>query len=372
MSARLLLSALVGLLLGGCSIQAITGDETRSDRAATQEDPRTPIILPTPTALPVASELADTIEAVLPAVVNIRVESLSFDPLSGAQTVRGQGSGVVIDPAGLILTNAHVVQDSTKVTVVFNDEHGRMDGEVLGVAPERDLAVVQVEADDLTSVELGRSSGLRLGHEVVAIGFPLGLGGPTVTKGIVSALDRNIDVNGGAQERLEGLIQTDAAINPGNSGGPLVDLGGRLVGINTAAAQAGSAENVGFAIPVDAAVPVAQEILSEPPERRAWLGVQIQSIESSAAASQVGLDPDARGALIVGLFPDGAAAAAGIEEGDLIVELGDVEIGSADDLTEALTRFDPGDRVEVLVRRGGQDVALEAQLDQRPSSIPVP
>lgn len=371
MLKKLLLGGFALLLVtSACSIEAVTGDAPNTQASDVQARPT--LDIPDVAASPLGTELADTIETVLPAVVNIRVESVSFDPLSGAQTVRGQGSGVVIDEEGLILTNAHVVQDATKVTVVFNDDHGRMDGEVVGVAPEKDVAVVQVDADDLHAIGLGRSSDLRLGNEVVAIGFPLGLGGPTVTKGIVSALDRNIDIASGGPGTLEGLIQTDAAINPGNSGGALIDLGGRLVGINTAAAQAGSAENVGFAIPVDAALPIAKEILSEPPEKRAWLGVQIQSIESSAAAAQAGFDPASRGALVVGLFPDEAALEAGMEEGDLIVQVGDLEVRSAEDLTQALTEFDPGDEVIVEVIRGEETLELEVTLDQRPASIPVP
>lgn len=364
----------LSLVLSGCAIETLTGPEDGSGTPSGSEspEPRATLALPEAVSAPPDSGLADTIENVLPSVVNIRVESLSFDPLSGSRTVRGQGSGVVIDGSGLILTNAHVIQDASRVTVVFNDGHGRMEGEVLGVAPEKDIAVVEVDADDLSPLRIGRSSALRLGHEVVAIGFPLGLGGASVTKGIVSALDRNIEVSEGVQRSLEGLIQTDAAINPGNSGGPLIDLNGRLVGINTAAAQAGAAENVGFAIPVDSAFPIAQEIISEPPEERAWLGVQIRSIESSAAAAQVDLDPDARGALIVGLFPDGAAIEAGAEEGDLIVEVGDIEVRSAEDLTQALTEFDPGDRVDMVVLRPDGTSTLEVVLSQRPATFPVP
>ena len=357
------------LTAASCSLEAVSDvaedEEPRAVASAldvTQSDQPPP-----------PSELADVIDKVLPKVVNIRVEALQFDPLTGPETVQGQGSGVIIDDSGIIITNAHVVQDSTEVTVVFNDDHGRMEGRVLGVAPEKDVAVVKVDADDLDAVEIGKSSSLRLGHDVIALGFPLGLGGPTVTKGIVSALDRNISVNGGPSSgRLEGLIQTDAAINPGNSGGALIDESGRLVGINTAAAQAGAAENVGFAIPIDGAIPIAEEIVSEPPEKRAWLGVQIRSVESAATAAQLELDPDTRGALVSGVFPDSAAEAAGIEQGDVIVMIDDIEVRSAEDLTKALTEFDPDQSVDVVVLRDGQETTLEAELDQRPASIPVP
>jgi S1-C subfamily serine protease len=368
----LLLLTALALVASSCSLEAISEVGEEDPRGDRKENP--PVEFNQSDEPASGSDLADVIDEVLPSVVNIRVESLQFDPLTGPQEVQGQGSGVVIEEEGIIITNAHVVQDSTEVSVVFNDEHGRMEGKVLGVAPEKDIAVVRVEAGDLEAIQLGKSESLRLGDDVVALGFPLGLGGPTVTKGIVSALDRNIDVNGGGggSARLEKLIQTDAAINPGNSGGALIDVSGRLIGINTAAAQAGAAENIGFAIPVDAALPIAEEIINEPPEERAWLGVQIQSIESSAVASQTGLDPDARGALVIGVFPDSAAGTAGIEEGDLIVEVGDRDVRSADDLTAALTKFDPRETIDVVVVRDGEEVTLEAELDQRPASIPVP
>ena len=324
------------------------------------------------------SPLADVIDEVLPAVVNIRASTVQFDPLGNPDEVGGQGSGVVIASEGIILTNNHVVSGATEVDVIFNDEEiGRLEGTVLGTFPERDIAVVQVDSEDpLPSVEIGDSGSLRLGDDVIAIGFPLGLGGPTVTKGIVSAVDRNIELGsegvGNEPAELEGLLQTDAAINPGNSGGALIDTAGQLVGINTAAARAGSAENIGFAIPIDAAIPVAEEILAEPPEQRAWLGISVQSVASSAVAQQLGLDPDARGAFVGGVFPGSPAEEAGMEQGDLIIDVGGEEVDSGDALTEALTRFDPGEIVDVVVIRDGEEEAFEVELGQRPVTIEPP
>ena len=221
----------------------------------------------------------------LPGVVNVR--TLGFD---GS---KGEASGVVIDRRGVILTNNHVVQGARTVTIFFNDgRHTQpVHGTVIGTAAERDLAIIRVRLDDLVPVPLGRSSKLRLGDGVLAIGFPLDLGGgPTVTQGIVSGLDRTFQPDGGAS--LEGLLQTDAAINPGNSGGALVDSAGRLVGINTVAVRAGSAENVGFAIAIDEARPVIDEIRSKPADQRAWIGVTFDSIDTAAAAVQLGLPPE--------------------------------------------------------------------------------
>jgi S1-C subfamily serine protease len=370
----LALSIVSAVALAACSLEDVgLGEGTETPRSAPSVDIGDVSGQEAP-----HSELADVIDDVLPAVVNIRASTVQFDPLGNPDEIGGQGSGVVIDGAGIILTNNHVVAGATEVDVVFNDEEiGKLEGTVLGTVPEKDIAVVQVEAEEeLPSVAIGNSDSLRLGDDVLAIGFPLGLGGPTVTKGIVSAIDRNIEVGGEASgdlpSELEGLLQTDAAINPGNSGGALIDSAGQLVGINTAAARAGSAENIGFAIPIDAAIPVAQEILDEPPEKRAWLGISVQSVGSSAVAQQLGLDPDARGALVAGVFPGSPAEDAGMEQGDLIVDVGGEEVDSGDALTEALTRFDPGEIIEVTVIRDGDSRAIEVELGQRPVTIDPP
>ncbi|MEA2452433.1 MAG: hypothetical protein QOG04_1143 [Actinomycetota bacterium] len=346
------------VILGACTIEAVT--DTKSTGAAT--DSSQVSLTQSDLAAP-RSPLADVIAEDLPSVVNVKVTSVNTSGLG-----QGEGSGVVIDKAGVILTNFHVVRGAVDVEVVFNDDHGRMAGRVIGGIPERDLAVIKVEANDLDPIEIGKSSNLQLGDDVVAIGFPLGLGGsPTVTKGIVSALDRSIDA-GENNLHLEGLLQTDAAINPGNSGGALIDRAGRLVGINTAAATAAAAENIGFAIAIDEALPVIREILAEPPEDRAWLGVSIASVGSSSDAAQLGLDPDVRGALITLLFPGNPAKEAGLKEGDVIVGLGGETVASAQDLTEALAKFDPGDDVEVVIVNRTGTRTLNVTLTQRPPS----
>ena len=343
----------IAVMLGGCSLEAARDaavDEVASEQLdLTQSD-----------APPPRSPVAEVVAEALPSVVNVKVTSVNDVGLG-----RGEGSGVVIDRRGVILTNFHVVSGAVNVDVVFNDDHGRMSGRVIGGIPERDLAVIRVDADDLDPIEMGRSSNLRLGDDVIAIGFPLGLGGPTVTKGIVSALDRNIDAGTEGLE-LQGLLQTDAAINPGNSGGALIDRAGRLVGINTAAATASAAENIGFAIAIDEALPVIEEILSEPPEERAWLGVSIASVDSSSDAAQLGLDLDVRGAAITLIFPNNPAEEAGLGEGDVIVRVGDEVVASAEDLTSALAGFDPGDKVEVVVVNQEGTKTVEVTLAQRP------
>jgi S1-C subfamily serine protease len=216
-------------------------------------------------------------------------------------------------------------------------------------------------------VPLGRSSRLRLGDGVLAIGFPLGLtGGPTVTQGIVSGLHRTVHADGGPS--LEGLLQTDAAINPGNSGGALVDVGGRLIGINTVAAR--SAENVGFAISIDEARPVINEIRTKPADQRAWVGATFDSIDSSAAAVQIGLSPEVRGAAAIAVFADSPASKAGLKEGDVVVSIDGVPVRSTDGISKALANHKPGDSVVLDVVDASGPRRVTVTLAKRPATAP--
>ena len=317
--------------------------------------------------LPPESQTAEVVETILPSVVNVRVTALQPDLITGdVREGRGQGSGVVIDRRGVIVTNNHVVQTATDVTVILNDGR-RLEGTVVDTDPEHDLAVVRVDADDLTPIEFGRSESLRLGDEVIAVGFPLGLvGGPSVTKGIVSALDRTITVDDGGD--LSGLIQTDAAINPGNSGGALVDLNGRLVGINTAAAGAASAENVGFAINIDSAIPIIKEILTTPPEQRAWMGVILGDL-SAPQASELELPADTSGALIEQVISGSPAEDAGLEAESVITAVDGQEVGSSAELIEVLTGYKPEDVVELQVVDVDGEETIEVTLEVRPPAF---
>ncbi|MDQ4065063.1 MAG: trypsin-like peptidase domain-containing protein [Actinomycetota bacterium] len=357
MTQRSLVFVALLLVVPACSLEALSTAVDQTTNGSAQPS----IDIERSDVPPPRSPIAEVVEAALPSVVNVEVQTGAGE---------GEGSGVVIDESGIILTNFHVVECSLDVAVRFNDgEHGRLDGQVIGGIPTRDIAVVRVDANDLTPIEIGSSSNLRLGDDVLAIGFPLGLGdSPTVTRGIVSALDRRIQAGNAAGDarELEGLLQTDAAINPGNSGGALIDRAGRLVGINTAAAQAGQAENIGFAIAIDEALPLVEEILSEPPERRAWLGISVDPVETAFEAAELGLDPDVRGAGIAAMFPRDPAAEAGLEVGEVIVEIEGRPIRSGDDLTESLTEFDPGDRVDVVVATPDGSRTVTVELGRRP------
>lgn len=355
---RTIVSALIGLvLLSGCSMESFSD----ADRAADPQ--RSPVVQATDE--PPHSELSDVVAEVLPSVVNVKVESVSLSETSQPLEGSGEGSGVVIDESGIILTNFHVVAGAVSVRVVFTDDREPLEGQVIGGDPERDLAVIQVEADDLDAIPVGNSERMRLGDGVVAIGFPLGLGGPTVTSGILSGTDRRIQAQASfGIEELVGLLQTDAAINPGNSGGPLVDLRGRLVGINTAVA--GSAENIGFAIAIDEALPVVNEILTEPADRQAWLGVQLANITSPVIADELGVPADLQGALVFAIIPGSPAAGADLAEGDVVVAIDGEPVTSREELIAALAEMDPGTRAELTVVSAEGEREVSVELAQRP------
>ena len=333
---RLALAAVVAAAaLTGCS----GGDEDATP-ATTAADTVTVTEPSRDETGPPPASLADAVERVLPSVVNVRTTTFGGG--------KGDGSGVVLDRRGIIVTNNHVVEGTTSVNVVFNDQRHRrpLAGTVIGTEPARDLAVIRVAADDLVPLRLGRSSALRLGDAVFAVGFPLGLGGPTVTSGIVSGLDRTIE---GPNGELTGLLQTDAAINPGNSGGALVDRFGRLVGINTAVVRIEEAQNIGFAIAIDGALPVITRIRQAPPASRAWLGIAYGSVDTDAAAVQLGLDQSVRGAVVTIVHPGGPGEEAELAVGDVIVAAGDRRVESAAALTEILAQRKPGDELELEV-----------------------
>jgi S1-C subfamily serine protease len=208
-----------------------------------------------------STALPDVIATAMDSVVAVRSVTTVTDPFGRSASRESLGSGVIVAD-GIVVTNAHVVEGASEVTVSFGDEGAEVAAVVLGTDESHDLAVLSVDTGDHPAISIGSSSGLELGDTVVALGYPLGLGS-TATAGIVSGLNRTIDVSNGSPldvTHLEGLLQTDAAINPGNSGGPLIDASGRLVGINTAGASASSAENIGFAIAVDQALPIVEQL----------------------------------------------------------------------------------------------------------------
>ena len=287
------------------------------------------------------NSVADVVAAVAPAVVSIQVE--------GSRGV-GAGSGVILSTDGEVLTNAHVVEGATTIRVLVEGESEPRTARVVGSDPSADLALLSLDGPDgLATVVLADPFDVAVGDDVVAIGNALGLqGGPTVTRGIVSALDRSLEIPAGT---LSGLIQTDASISSGNSGGPLVNVDGEVIGINTAVAAATgrgtSAENIGFAIAIDRIEPVLDAL------RGAAGG---SATGTTPRLGVRGVDPTdgTRGALVIAVSPGSPAATAGLEIGDVIVKVGETVVVDGPSLEGAVRSHRPGELVEVVVLRNGR------------------
>jgi serine protease Do len=278
------------------------------------------------------------------------------------ETQQGAGTGFIISSDGKIVTNDHVVDGAQQVQVTLADGTTKS-AKVLGADPGSDLAVLKIDGSNLPTVKLGNSNDVAVGDPVVATGNALALqGGPTVTEGIVSALNRTISEENGV--RLQHVIQTDAAINPGNSGGPLVDDQGRVIGINTAVA--GQAQNIGFAIPIDQAKQVVDELENGQTPAHPFLGVDAVDM-TGALEHQLGLSVD-HGALVVAVEPGSGAADAGIQQGNVILKVGSHDVDNADDLSSAIADTSPGDHVDVVLQRGDQQTTATVTIDQRPAS----
>ena len=265
---------------------------------------------------------------------------------------QGAGSGVIINPDGYIMTNNHVVDDADEngVEVVLGDKR-RMKAKVIGTDPTTDLAIIKVDGRDLPTAAFGNSDGLEVGEWVVAIGNPLGLQS-TVTAGIISALGRNIGIIGD-KYGIENFIQTDAAINPGNSGGPLVNLNGEVIGINAAIATTNARyQGYGFAIPINLARGVAEDIIKGGKVRRGYIGVSIGPIDETTAKA-LGL-PKAEGVIVQSTEPDGAAEAGGIKERDVILSVDGKEMSAPNELQSYIASKHPGEEVTLKVFRDGQ------------------
>jgi serine protease Do len=273
----------------------------------------------------------------------------------------GSGSGFIISPDGYVLTNNHVVESATRVTVTLQDRR-QFDATVIGRDPNTDVAVLKVDATGLPTVAIGSSDELEVGDWVLALGYPLSLG-ETVTAGIVSAKGRSIGImqsNQGAAAPLEHFIQTDAAINPGNSGGPLVNLRGEVVGINTAiASPTGTYAGYGFAVPISLAKRVADDLIRYGAVNRPRLGVEIKNVEP--ADIDVFRLADANGAVVARL-QEGAAKAAGIQLGDVIVAVDGAPIRDTGELMERVALRQPGERVVLDVVRYGERKRMTVTL----------
>ncbi|HMP10411.1 trypsin-like peptidase domain-containing protein [Hydrogenophaga sp.] len=276
-----------------------------------------------------------------------------FGDQGRSQPQSGLGSGVIVSPAGYILTNNHVIEEADEIEVVLNDGRKAI-AQVIGTDPETDLAILKIGLTGLPVITLGNSDALAIGDPVLAIGNPFGVG-QTVTSGIVSALGRTqLGIN-----TFENFIQTDAAINPGNSGGALVDVQGHLMGINTAIySRSGGSMGIGFAIPTSTARNVLEAIVRDGQVTRGWIGVEPQDLTPEMAES-FGI-PGTQGVIITGVLQNGPAAQAGIRPGDVITRVAGREVANVAELLSAVAALTPGTRttLDVLRRDGSSSVEV--------------
>ncbi len=275
----------------------------------------------------------------------------------------GSGSGVIISKDGYIVTNNHVVKGAGEhgIKVVLTDKR-EFEGKVVGLDENTDLAVIKIEANDLPVMSMGNSDNLQVGEWVLAIGNPLGLN-YTVTAGIVSAMGRNIGINGGGYA-IENFIQTDAAINPGNSGGALVDVNGQLIGINSAIkTNTGYYQGYGFAIPVNIVKSVAQELIKSGKVVRGYIGVQIQTVDETMAKG-LGLDK-AKGVLVQSVQKGGGGDEAGLQAGDVILSVDGKEVNASNELQVIINSKRPGDIAKLTVFRDGKTIEKDVTLKPR-------
>ena len=332
-------------------------------------------------ARPAPDSFADLVEKLTPAVVNIATSFKSdtiphespfgelppgskpeefyefFNRRGGAPTqpITSLGSGFIIDPSGLVVTNNHVIADADEITVVLND-NSRLKAKIIGRDPKTDLALLKVEnGESLPFVEFGDSDGARVGDWVIAIGNPFGLGN-TVTAGILSARGR--DINAGP---YDDFLQTDAPINRGNSGGPMFDMNGKVIGVNTLIySPSGGSVGIGFATPSTIAGPVIAQLRKFGQTRRGWLGVRIQSVSPEIAESHN--LAAATGALVAAVIEDSPAAAGGLLQGDIILRFNGQEVPNRRALPRIVADTTVGSSVPVIVWREGEHVPLEVTI----------
>jgi len=361
----------------------------RTNFGATAGHVRASLKLADPSEGPSKSGFAPVVKEVLPSVVNISsskvvrtpnqfAEGMPDDPLFrqffGKQFGRGRavpekrreqslGSGVIVSPEGYILTNNHVVDGATDVKVTLSDKR-ELKAKIIGTDPKTDVAVLKLEGSNFPAITLGDSSKVQIGDYSLAIGDPFGVG-ETVTMGIVSAKGRgNLGI-----EDYEDFLQTDAPINPGNSGGALINDRGELIGINTAILSHGSGgnEGIGFAIPVNLARSVMNQILDHGKVTRGYLGVVVQPI-TPAMAKALGQGDTAKGALVGDVSPKGPAQASGIERGDIILDVNGQPVNDANELRNTIAMMQPGDTAKLKISRNASTREVSVKLGELPNS----
>ncbi|MDA1347370.1 MAG: trypsin-like peptidase domain-containing protein [Chloroflexi bacterium] len=313
--------------------------------------------------LPAGDEELSTVDVVKllsPSIVQITTEAVGMDAFNRPVPSGGVGTGVIIDTAGHILTNNHVVEGAQVITVTLSNSE-RHQARLVGRDPTMDTAVIMIDADGLQPAKLGVSADLQVGEDVIAIGHALGLaGGPTVSKGVVSALGRSLTTD--QQNTIVDLIQTDASINPGNSGGALVNTRAEVIGINTAIIS--GSQGIGFALNIDDVQTVAAQLMEKGTVERGFLGITPFNLTPSVA-DQVGV-PVEEGIVVVSVVRGSGAAAAGLRAEDVIVQLGDDDITNTGEMSRFLLEHPPGSTVDLVYYRKGTRVTTEITLGVRP------
>jgi Do/DeqQ family serine protease len=372
-------SLLAVFLFGGLVFYAITVFTSSPQPNALNENPesapvqQTSFLGPAPVNGPDFTEAASrTVDAVVHIRSQFRTKSQGYDDFFGAlreylgydrrqsrsYPISGWGSGVIVSSDGYVVTNNHVVEGADLIEVILNDKRV-FEGKVVGLDPRTDLALLQIESTGLPYISYGNSDQVRVGEWVLAVGNPFNLTS-TVTAGIVSAKARNINILG-IQGAIESFIQTDAAVNRGNSGGALVNISGELIGINAAiASNTGYYQGYSFAIPVNIVKKVISDMMEFGEVQRAYLGVVIREMDQNFA-DQLGLD-DTHGVYVDGLVEGGGAVDAGIEIGDVILSVDDMEVNSLSQLLEIVAQHNPGDELDVYISREGRMTTYSVEL----------
>lgn len=321
-----------------------------------------------------------TVPAVVHVMTKFTTQQTYYDPFQGffgggngiqvvPQQQQASGSGVIISSDGYIVTNYHVVENADNVSVTLNDKR-TYDAKVIGTDPNTDLAVIKIDEKNLPFISYGNSDDVKVGEWVLAVGNPFNLTS-TVTAGIVSAKARNINLissNGSGSGAVESFIQTDAAVNPGNSGGALVNTAGQLIGINSAiASSTGTFSGYSFAIPVNLVRKVVADLMEFGTVERGYLGVNIKDVDA-ALVKEKNLDK-LKGVYVENVIDGGSAAEAGIDAGDVITKVGDVEVNNVPELQEQINRFRPGDKVTITYSRGSKERIANVILKNKDNNV---
>ncbi|MDR3612441.1 MAG: trypsin-like peptidase domain-containing protein [Candidatus Obscuribacterales bacterium] len=364
----------VSTMLPAAPVPNLSVDKIATDKAPLAQAPGTNLLNGRPPLMlsPFGENtVADIAKDASDSVVNIDIrksyvvdDGPTFSPFgfgdSQARTyeARGVGTGVIYRSDGYILTNNHVVGQADDILVTLNDKR-KFKGKVVGRDTFTDLALVKIEASNLPVARFGTSVGLRPGEWAIAIGSPLGMD-HSVTLGIISALGRQVE----GLSQIAEVIQTDAAINPGNSGGPLLNIHGEVIGLNEAIR--GDGQNIGFAIPVDTVKDVAKQLIDHGSIARAYLGINMQEINPELAQS-MGLPDETKGVLVARTMPDGPAAKAGIENGDIIQRVDGSSVQTPKDVQKSVFKHKPNDKLSVLVSRNGALKPIMVTVGDRPT-----